>query len=191
MYGPVRRCSNTSVLSAGSSFSNCESAASCEAHAGTCSDGGDSTSEWPLLEDVPMDAGSSLERFKMAVCLDGDLRSAAFFEDIVMTKLKPFLDRGPAGQTHDLIALIFGGLRIEALDAPIEGTCNICGSHRSLTTRLISETESRVCYAGTACAENVNRALAVLECLQVIRDEVNDFINVKFAAFLEKTEVLI
>jgi hypothetical protein len=137
-----------------------------------------------------MDTGSSLERFKMAVCLDGDLRSAAFFEDIVMTKLKPFLDRG-SGQTHDLIALIFGGLRIEKLDTPIEGTCNICGSHRNLTTRLISETESRVCYAGTACAENVNRALAVLECLQDIRGEVNDFINGKFMAFLEKTEALI
>jgi hypothetical protein len=127
----------------------------------------------------------------MAVCLDGDLRSAAFFEDIVMTKLKPFLDRGSAGQTHDLIALIFGGLRIEPLETPLEGTCNICGSHRSLTTRLISETESRVCYAGTACAENVTRALAVLDSLQIIREEVNDFINGKFASFLEKTEALI
>ena len=138
------------------------------------------------LRQESLDSTSAFERFKMAVCLEGDLRGATFYEDLVLAKLRPLLvDRNSSeyGRMQGIIPFLFGGITVEQLSSPRRGLCDGCGSSEILSARLCSESGDRVLMTDQRCTKVFESALVVLESLHTIRQKVNRYVERQFLLF--------
>ena len=138
--------------------------------------------------DLEVDYRDAMERFKMAVCLDGDLRGAPFYEDLVMSRLQPLLRRKaqPCGKpAHDLFDFLFGGVEVERYSQPHGGVCDACGLEDKRAARISALCGGKTIFVGEECTEVLLSALDALETLQSIRQQVNQFVEAQFIAFHE------
>jgi len=137
----------------------------------------------------------AFESFKMAVCMSGDPRGSPFYEDLVMKKLQPLLDRQKHNfngkPRHDLLDFLFRGVEVLTVPNPREGLCDACGVTEVLTHEvrsLCSEMNIRVMSVGPGCMETLFGALDVLECLHKVRCEIDEIVWQRFRLFQEESE---
>lgn len=137
--------------------------------------------------EISFDTEHPLERFKLAMCLSNHEITAAFFADLIATKLKVALDRGHkmnAARLDDLITFVCSSdFQQCAINPPFKAICNICNESHMISM-LFHNSKDHI-LVSELCGTFLNEARASLVAYYKTKSEVTEYLKDKFQAFNE------